>query len=187
MLPFRASLPRAILGPDAGRTQPLKVTTNTPDLLIVEDKPVFLGLMLIIFILVFVGAAAMIVASGEPWGILFGLFGGGMGFIGFAVFVRRVQVVFHRPEGYVEFRRRNLFGGSRVRHGLDEIARAELEESRSDDGGPLWRVALVIEEGPSVGRHPVTLAYTNGRGHQRVAEAINRWLDAVRGQVRHGA
>lgn len=165
----------------------MKVTTNTPDLLIVDDKPLLLGLMLIVFILVFVGAAAMIVMSGEPWGILFGLIGGGMGFAAFAVFVRRVQVVFHRPEGYVELRRRNIFGGSRVRHGLDEIARAELEESRSDNGGLLWRVALVIDEGPSVGRHPVTLAYTNGRGHQRVAEAINRWLDVARGQARRGA
>jgi hypothetical protein len=165
----------------------LKVTTNTPDLLIVDDKPLFLGIMLIFFILVFVGAGVMIVMSGEPLGILFGLFGGGLGLAAFAVFVRRVQVVFHRPEGYVEVRRRNLFGGNRVRHGLEEITRAELEESRSDDGGPLWRVALVIEEGPSVGRHPVTFAYSNGSGHQRAAEAINRWLDAARGQVRRGA
>jgi len=165
----------------------LKITADTPELLILDDKPLFLGVMLIVFILVFVGAAAMIVMSGEPWGILFGLFGGGMGLAAFAVFVRRVQVVFHRPEGYVEFRRRNIFGGSRVRHRLEEIARAELEESRSDDGGPLWRVVLVIEEGQSVGRHPVTLAYTNGRGHQRAAEAINRWLDAARGQGRREA
>jgi hypothetical protein len=165
----------------------LKVAADTPDLLIIDDKPLLMGVMLIVFILIFLGAGFMIVMSGEPFGILFGLFGGGMGLVAFAVFVRRVQVVFHRSEGYVEFRRRNLFGGSRVRHALREIARAELEESRSDDGGPLWRVVLVIEEGQSVGRHPVTLAYTNGRGHQRAAEAINRWLDAARGGARREA
>lgn len=165
----------------------MKVTTDTPDLLVVDDKPLFLGIMLIVFILVFVAAGLLIVMSGEPLGILFGLFGGGMGLAAFAVFVRRVQVVFHGPEGYVELRRRNLFGGSRVRHDLNEIARAEIEESRSNEGGATWRVVLVIEEGQSVGRHPVTLAYSNGRGHHRAAEAINRWLDAARGHARREA
>lgn len=176
-----------MMGPHTGRAHTLKVTADTPDLLILDDKPLLIGAMLIVFILVFLGAGFMIVMSGEPLGILFGLFGGGMGLAAFAVFVRRVQVVFHRAEGYVELRRRNLFGGSRVRHDLSEIARAEIEESRSNDGGPLWRVVLVIEEGQSVGRHPVTLAYSNGRGHQRAADAINRWLDAAHGQVRREA
>ena len=158
----------------------MKVTTETPDMLIVDNRPVWLafGLMALILIFVAVGLAMMI--AGEWWGIIFALGGGGIGFIAFWAFVRRVQVVFHRPEAYVEIRRRNLFGGSTVRHALAEILRAEVEESRSSDSGPTYRVVLVIERGQSAGRHPVTLAYSSGSAHHRAAKAINAWLEASR-------
>lgn len=158
----------------------MKVTTDTPDLLIVEDRPVILAIALTAFILIFIGAGIAVVMAGEWWGLIFLLGGGGFGFAAFWAFVRRVQVVFHRPEGYVEFRRRNIFGGSRVRHALAEVDRAEVEESRSSDSGPTYRVVLVFERGQSAGRHPVTLAYSSGSGHQRAAEAINDWLAGVK-------
>ncbi|MEZ5769672.1 MAG: hypothetical protein R3D80_19975 [Paracoccaceae bacterium] len=158
----------------------MKVTTNTPDLLVVEDRPVVLALALIVFILIFVGTGIGIAMAGELWGLLFALVGGGLGFAAFWAFVRRVQVVFHRPESYVEFRRRNLFGGSQLRHALAEIDRAEIEESQSSDNGTTYRVVLVIEHGQSAGRHPVTLAYSSGRAHHRAAEAINAWLGTGR-------
>ena len=158
----------------------MKITTNTPDLLIVENRPVWLALGLTLFILIFVAVGLAMTLSGEWWGLLFGLFGGGIGFAAFWAFVRRVQVVFNRSEAYVEFRRRNIFGGSRVRHRLDEIGRAEIEESQSSDSGPTYRVVLVIDRGQSAGRHPVTLAYSSGSAHHRVAEAINAWLEAAK-------
>lgn len=163
----------------------MKVTTDTPDLLIVEDRPILLGLMLVLFIFVFVWIGLHLAFSGEPFGplfaLLFTLFGGGAGVAAFVVFVRRVQVVFDRPEGYVEIRRRNALGGGRVRHALAEIDRAILEKTRSS-GSTTWRVALVIEAGQSVGHHPLTFVYSNGSGHRRVADAINRWLAAARAE-----
>jgi len=158
----------------------MKITTDTPDLLIVENRPVLLALGLTLFILVFVAIGVGLAMAGEWWGILFALGGGGIGFLAFWGFVRRVQVVFHRPEAYVEFRRRNLFGGSKVRHGLAEIDRAEVEESHSSESGPTYRVVLVAQRGQSAGRHPLTLAYSSGSSHHRVAEAINGWLDGAR-------
>lgn len=152
----------------------MKVTTDTPDLLIVEDRPVILALALTAFILIFIAVGLTVMMAGEWWGIVFALVGGGVGFAAFWGFVRRVQVVFHRPEGHVEFRRRNIFGGSRLRH-----ARAEVEESRSSDDGPTYRVVLVIEHGQSAGRYPVTLAYLSGSAHRRVAAAINSWLEGA--------
>lgn len=157
----------------------MKVTSNTADLLIIEDKPLFLGIMLVLFILAFAGAGIAMISSGAWWGAIFLVFGGGMGVAAFAVFVRRVQVVFHRSEGYVEFRRRNVFGGHRVRLPLNEISRAEIEESMSSDSGSTYRVVLVAERGESAGRHPVTIAYSSGRGHQLAAEAINAWLETA--------
>jgi hypothetical protein len=154
----------------------MKVTTNTPDLLIVDDRPLFIGIMLILFILLFVGVGLGLVFAGEPLGLVFALMGGGLGAGAFIVFVRRVQVVFHRPEGYVEIRRKNAFRARKVRHALAEIDRAEVESSRTSEGATTYRTVLVIEAGQSVGRHPLTFAYSSGSGHRRVAEAINAWL-----------
>lgn len=158
----------------------MKVTTDTPDLLIVEDRPVVLALALSLFILIFAGIGFSVTMSGNWWGIFLALVGGGLGFAAFWAFVRRVQVVFHRPEAYVEIRRRNIFGGAQVRHALAEVSRAEVEESPSSDSGPTYRVVLEIDRGQSAGRHPVTLAYSSGSGHHRAAEAINGWLEGTR-------
>lgn len=158
----------------------MKITSDTPDLLVIDDRPLFIGIALGVFILIFVGIGLAMLLDGLWAGLIFIIVGGGLGLGAFWAFVRRVQVVFHRPEAWVEFRRRNLFGGSRVRHRLDEIDRAEIEETTSSEGNVLARVVLVIERGQSVGRHPITLAYSSGSAHLHIAEAINRWLDAVR-------
>lgn len=154
----------------------MKVTTNTPDLLVIDDRPLFIAIMLILFILVFVGIGLFLVSEGVWAGAIFGLVGGGLGFTGYALFVRRVQVVFHRPEGWVEIRRKSVFASQKVRHALSEISRAEIEASRSSEGTATYRVALVIETGQTAGHHPVTEAYSNGAGHDRCAVAINAWL-----------
>lgn len=158
----------------------MKITADTPDLLIVEDRPILLGLGLIAFILIFVGVGVGLVLSGESWGSIFALFGGGMGLVAFWAFVRRAQVVFHRPEGWVEIRRKNLFGSSRVRFDLADISRAEVATSRGSEGGATYRVVLVIDRGQSVGRHPVTLAYSSGASHHIVEAKINDWLGKAR-------
>ncbi|MEC7764461.1 MAG: hypothetical protein VX874_21335 [Pseudomonadota bacterium] len=157
----------------------MKVITNTPDLLIVEDRPVLIAIMLILFTLTFMVAGVMMVAQGIWWGLFFAGFGGGMGLLFFTVFVRRVQVVFHRPERYVEIRRKNVFRSGKVRYDLREISRAIVESSRSSEGGSTYRVTLVIDEGESAGLHPVTLAYSSGPAHAQTAQKINDWLEAA--------
>lgn len=158
----------------------MKVLTDTPDLLIVEDRPVLIAVLLIVFTLIFVGVGLALLMAGEWFGLLFALGGGGAGFVAFWGFVRRVQVVFHRPERYVEFRRRNMFNDSSVRHGLEEIERAEVEETYTSEGSHAYRVVLVVPQGQSAGRHPITVAYSSGTAHLRVAEAINSWLERAR-------
>lgn len=158
----------------------MKITSDTHDLLVIDDRPLLLGIALSIFILIFVGVGLAVLLDGVWAGLIFIIVGGGLGLGAFWAFVERVQVVFHRPEAWVEFRRRNIFGGQRVRHGLNEIDHAEVEETSSSEGGSLWRVVLVIAEGQSMGRHPVTLAFSNGSEHHVIADAINRWLAAAR-------
>jgi hypothetical protein len=160
----------------------MKVTTDTAEMLIIDDRPVILGLALIAFILVFVGIGLGLLLSGEWSGLLFALIGGGLGFLALWAFVRRVQVVFLRPDGWVELRRKNLFGGSRLRLALDEIDGAVIEESSSSDGGATYRVALVAH-GESAGHHPLTLAYSNVGHPHEVAAKINAWLGVAEAQA----
>ncbi|KAA0917660.1 hypothetical protein FLO80_06405 [Aquicoccus porphyridii] len=153
----------------------MKIKTDTPDLLIVDDTPWLTGVMLIVFILVFVGVGLGLILEGIWHGLIFLVVGGGMGAVAFVLFVRRVQVVFYRPEGWVEIRRANALRHSRVRHTIDEISRAVVEQSAGKNG-TLYRVVLEIDHGQSAGRHPLSLAYSNIGDHRGVAHAINDWL-----------
>lgn len=157
----------------------MKVTRNTTDQLIVEERPWLFGLMLIIFVLVFTGVGLSMIAAGEFWGIAF-LFGAATGFLFIRVFVRRVQVIFNRPERWIEIRRRSMSRQSAIRYDLTEITQAEVETSNSGDGGPTHRVTLIIPKGQSAGRHNLTDYYVSGNGSHRAAKAINDWLDLPR-------
>lgn len=155
----------------------MKITTNTPELLIIDYRPIVVAILLSGFALVFFSVGLSLLADGQWVGTLFALFGAGMGGLFLYQFARRVQVVFHRPEGWVELRRKNLLRHSKVRHALSEIARAEVEEGPGSDSGATYRVVLVIDHGQSAGRHPVTRVYSSGRGHEKAAKAINDWLE----------
>ncbi|MAM62764.1 hypothetical protein [Maritimibacter sp. UBA3975] len=153
----------------------MKVRESTPDLLVVEYRPVWMGLGLIAFILGFVVFGIAILSDGDTLrGVTVLLLGLVCGGIGFGAFVRRAQAVFHRPEGWVEIRRRSVFGTRKVRHDLSEISRAVVE-SLSDSA----RVSLVIDAGESAGTHPITTIYSSG-DKQPVADAINDWLTRAR-------
>lgn len=154
----------------------MKITTQTPDLLIVEDRPVVLALLLSGFTLVFVGIGLSILSGGDWPGALLALSGGGMGTGAFALFVRRAQLVLNRPEGYVEFRRKSVRGLARTRYPLDAVTHAELETSSGGTSSPTYRIAIVIPEGEYAGAHPVTMVYSSSPGHRRAMEAINDWL-----------
>ena len=157
----------------------MKIKHNDPDLLIVEARPWILGL-------IFGGGALALFGVGISRLIALDVaalayFAGGLFLMLFLyIFVRRVQVVFHRPEGWVEIRQRSLTRYDRVRHDLAEVERAMVETSNSGDGGPTHRVALVIPEGQSKGRHPLTNYYTGGGGAEHATKVINGWLDSGR-------
>ena len=154
----------------------MKIRRNTPDLLIVEDTPWLFGLMIIGFILVFCGVGLSLVLSGEWMGFMFFFLGGGLGLAAFWAFVRRVQVVFHRPGAWVEIRRANVFRKMATRYDLAGVHRALVETTHSD-GSTLHRIALEVEKGGVSGRKPLTLAYSNIGDPHGVAKTINSWLD----------
>ena len=156
----------------------MKIVRNTPEQLIVEERPWFVGVMMVLFVLIFTAIALFLVSEGQMFGLVF-LVGSALGVLGFVVFVRRVQVVFNLAEGWAEIRRKSVLGQKTVRHDLAEIASAGVQETRGENGR-LYRVALHIPEGPSKGWHPLTLDHSSGRARKRAAQAINTWLESAR-------
>ncbi len=162
----------------------MKVTRNTPDQLIVSDTPWFFGILLILFILVFVGAGLVVMTEAPVYGFIWMFFGGGMGIAAFAVFVRRVQIILDRPSNSIEIRRQSIFRYQSVEHQLDDFGEAVLETStnRDRDSGShatMTRPVLVFPSGMSAGRRPMVEAYSTGKGSKTVVEAINAWHEAL--------
>ncbi|MBE1285858.1 MAG: hypothetical protein GJ676_21270 [Rhodobacteraceae bacterium] len=159
----------------------MKVTRDTPDQLILADTPWLIGIMLILFILAFVAPGVAMMMSGTWEAFFFALFGGGLGFAAFCVFVRRVQVILDRPKDSILIRRQSVFGYQAVEHRLSNLSHAEIEETTSRSDGSsrtLYRPVLILDQGMSAGRHPVVEAYSSGGGSRRLVKAINKWLPA---------
>jgi hypothetical protein len=158
----------------------MKVTRDTPDQLILANTPWLLGGGLIFFIMAFVAPGLLIMYDGVWQGAIFALAGGGMGFIAFAVFVRRTQLILDLPSDSVTMRWRTVFGFKEVRHTLSNLARAELESTQSSKGGTLYRPVLILSQGMSAGTHPIIPSYTNTKGPRRLVDAVNGWLSNAR-------
>lgn len=157
----------------------MKVTENSAALLVLDDRPWILGLVLTTMVLAMVWAGIQSLAGGSLGGL--GILAvAAATFAASALFIRRTQIVFDGPGGWVEVRSRTLFRYGCVRHRIDEIERA-MVESMSSDNSRTYRVTLVIAHGQSAGRHPVTPVYSSGPGSAAAVSAINRWLDLHRG------
>ncbi len=162
----------------------MKVTRNTPNQLILSNAPWLIGIMLVVFILCFVGAGLFMATEGGEgifFGIFFALVGGGLGFGAFCVFVRRVQVILDRRTNSIVIRRQSIFGYDTVEHDLSNLSHAEVEtttSSRKGTSSKMHRPVLILEKGMSAGRHPIVEAYVSGGGAQRLVDAVNDWLPA---------
>ena len=158
----------------------MHVTRNTPDQLIIADTPWLIGIMLIIFIVMFVGPGLLVVSDGVWQGWIFVIAGSGMGFIAFGVFVRRVQIILDRPADTITIRRRSIFGFSTIVHTLSNLSEAKLEVTTGSKGRTLYRPTLVLSQGMSTGDHPIVQAYSNFGGSERIVDTINSWLTNTR-------
>jgi hypothetical protein len=158
----------------------MKVTTDTPDLLIIDDRPLVLAGVFVVILLVFVGIGIERLFAGAVLeGLGFAILGGGFVLGGMVVFVRRNQLVLDRPGGQVLMRRQTFVTYTERRFELADLDKAVVQTSRSSDSDT-HRMALVFDRGAKVGTHPFTSVYTSGRDAQRAADAVNGWL------ARHG-
>ena len=159
----------------------MKILRNTPEQLIIEETPWVLGIMLVFFILAFVGPGLFLVTQGELIGLFFAGVGGGLGAMGLIVFVQRVQVILDTTTDEVIVRRRSVLRYDQVIHPLSQLAEAQLDMTRGSKGTLMTRPVLIFDRGPSAGLLPVVSSYTSGEGPRRMVSAINGWLQAARG------
>jgi hypothetical protein len=154
----------------------MKTITDTPDTLIMEDKPWGLGLIIIAATLVFFGVGVAIAAAGEIVGGLAFVVGGiAMGTISLWAFVRQTQLWIDAGAGRVALRSRNVFGFVETTWPLGDLERAETQRSTSSKGQVQYRPVLVFG-GETHATVPVIDVYFSGRSAGVTANAINTWL-----------
>ncbi len=110
----------------------MRIVQNTPDRLVIEDKPIILSAVLGLFILLLLGIA-LLTFSAEPWVALGALVGAVLLGGCLAVFVRRVFVAFDRSVGAVVIRTATLLGQTEQQLHLTDLAGAEVETTTSID------------------------------------------------------
>ncbi len=160
----------------------MEVVRNTPEKLIIGDSPWATAIGLIVFVVILFGAGLMLWQNAAWLSVLFFLIGVVVGFIGFVIFVNRVQVIFLRPENRLLIRRRSIFGKSATEHDLSQLTGAVAEEfiSNSLRGRKLYRPTLVFQRNGEEVRIPVVEVYSNERGVQVLVDAINEWIPAAK-------
>jgi hypothetical protein len=156
----------------------MKVIHRTDSVLILEDRPWFLGVFLILMALCFIfGGMAMVGAGQWLGGAFFALFGGGLPLLIAALMVRRVRLTLDRSTGQLTRTMRSVRGLSQESHPLDRLTKASVGVSTDSDGNTC-RTELQLADPPQV--VPFTSYYTNGRKPETMAQAVNDWLGTAR-------
>lgn len=153
----------------------MKVRSNTPDRLVLERAPWLLGLMLIAFVLIFVGVGLAMTLSGELMGLFILLFGGGIGAAAFLAFVRKTQVIFDTTAASVTHRVQTMFGFTETVIPLAAVDEASIQTSRGDQTD-MHRPVLMMAEAHPERVVPLVTVYVSGRSAFKTRDVVNAWL-----------
>ncbi|MCI2400693.1 hypothetical protein [Aliiroseovarius subalbicans] len=156
----------------------MKISSQTPDQLILDHKPWILGTAMIAMFVVFFGIGiGMLLASDEALiGVIFVI--ASLAPLALLVFVvTRVQVIFDRPSNTITFRRRNFRSYTTDELPLSNVTEAFIEEhtNYSNDSGNTtsYRPVLRLANG---GVHPLLKVYTNMGRQGFLVDHVNHWL-----------
>jgi hypothetical protein len=156
----------------------MKVIHRTDDLLMIEDQPWFIGIMMIIMALVFAVGGMAILASGQIFGgVMMLLIGVGVPVLIGALMVQRVRMTFDRRAGTVTRTRRSVLGLTQTTHALNRLDRARVGVS-TDSDGTTYRMELDLRDPPEM--VPFTSYHTSGKRPEAMAQAVNDWLATAR-------
>ncbi|MFM7334056.1 MAG: hypothetical protein ACKO2N_17075 [Tabrizicola sp.] len=156
----------------------MKVIHRSDTLLVLEDRPWFLGIFMIAMSLCFVAGGLAMTGEGMLLGgAFFAMFGGGIPLLIAALMVRRVRVSLDRSSGQITRIERSVRGLKRTTYPLDRLQEAKVGVSYDSDGNT-YRTELRLT-GPEE-TVPFTSYYTSGRKPEVMAEAVNDWLTVPR-------
>jgi hypothetical protein len=152
----------------------MRIRVDTPDRLVITDRPIVLGVMLSTVLLVMLGFALAAAASGA-WvgaGILLSAASVIAGIT--AVFIRRSDLILDRLSGEAHLYSSTLLGKTWLSWPLSEVTGAIVQSTHGgEDSGMTYRPALLLAGGRTQELTPV---YTSGKGASRTVTAIERWL-----------
>jgi hypothetical protein len=163
----------------------MRITRDTPDLLIAEAMPWFIAVMLSLGLLLFVGIGLLISSV-----MLLGTFvmagiGGGMCLAAICIFVERLQLILDARAGTATLRSRTILRHREEVLPLADVLRATGETTLSGgvDTDPsrvrrkMHRPSLVLSDGAG-GEvlRPITEVHDSSPASGELVRAINDWL-----------
>ena len=158
----------------------MRISVNTPALMIVTARPVLLSVALALLLAISLYLAARAVAQGE-WlrAAALALGFGGASVAGLLVFAQEMTLRLDRAAGTATLTRRGLLRRDQATYPLAMIARATTQTAPARRGSqivPGSRVVLTFR--PEAGQPPLplTATFTGGDGPDQVARAITAWL-----------
>lgn len=156
----------------------MRLQSVTPERLILEERPWFLGSLLIVVIVALLALALLFVPV-NGWAALGFAVGATLFGAVFVFVVRRTVVIFDRIAGAVEIRAASLTGMSQRRIALNQILAAEAETVTSAASpGPGQRTTVTRRPVLQTRDGIVVLSpiYSGGPGALQVADIVNDWL-----------
>lgn len=152
----------------------MKVVHQTDALLVFEDRPWLIGILMIAMVLSFLAGGLALFAAGKLFGgLMLVLVGCWVPLLIAGLMVQRVRLTFDRATGTVTRTRRSVRGLDQTSHRLDRLWRARVAVS-SDSDGTTYRMELDLHDPPEI--LPFTTYYTSGSRPERMAGAVNDWL-----------
>lgn len=152
----------------------MKVIHRTDTLLMIEDQPWLIGVLMIVMALIFAFGGMALLVSGELFGgLMMVLVGVGVPVLIGALMVQRVRLTFDRAAGTVTRTRRSVLGLTQSTYALDRLEGARVGVSTDSDGST-YRTELDLRD--PVETVPFTTYYTSGGRPDEMARAVNDWL-----------
>lgn len=169
----------------------MKAIRNTPDELVLENRPWAAAVMTAMMILITAGFGVGQILAGETLeGVAILVVGGAFGGGGFVAYAQLDQLILDRAAGVITLRRTHLFGTRQETLPLHRLQRVEAQgrgyAGLGVQSGPHQRrrpqrLALVLDGDdtePEI--RPLTRTFTRGAVvHDAIAE-IERWLQQPR-------
>lgn len=153
----------------------MKIIHRSDTLLMIEDRPWFIGILMILTALTFLFGGLALVGTGEPFGgLMMILAGAGVPLTIAALMVQRVRLTLDRTTGRITRTARSVRGLRQSVYAFDRLQAARLGSS-TDSDGTTYRMELSLNNPAET--VPLTSYYSGGIKAQRLCDAVNAWLE----------